>query len=72
MEVGKVIKVVRKSGEDDENLLWVYQNGNILPGKKFTLGKISGKMTLPPQKNMAVTPLKATDCRPKSPLTTSN
>ena len=37
---------------------WVYQNGNFLQGKKhFTLGKKSGKMTLPPQKNMPVTPM---------------
>ena len=66
MEVGKVIK----SGEDlffffflftfenYRNLFWIYQNGNFLPGKKhFTPGKKSGKMTLPPQKNMPVTPL---------------
>ena len=44
--------------ENDENLFWVYQNGNFLPGiKHFSPGKKSGKMTLPPQKNMSVTPL---------------
>ena len=37
--------------ENDENLFWVYQNGTFLPGKK------SGKMNLPLQKNMPVTPL---------------
>ena len=44
--------------EKDGNLFGVYQNGNFLPGTKhFTPGKKSGKMTLPPQKNMPVTPL---------------
>ena len=37
----------------DENLFWVYQNGNFLPGKGFHAGKKkSGKMTLPPQKKI--------------------
>ena len=65
MEVGKVIE----SGEDlfffplftfenDGNLFWVYQNGNFLPGKNISRQeKKSGKMTLPPQKNMPVMPL---------------
>ena len=44
--------------ENDENLFWVYQNGNFLPGKSISRReKKSGKMTLPPQKNMPVTPL---------------
>ena len=59
MEVGKVIK----RGEDlffflwlftfenNGNLFWVYQNMN------FLLGKKSGKITLPPQKNMPIMPL---------------
>ena len=53
MEVGKRYKnsFFFKTFENDGNLFWVYQNGNFLPGKK------SGKMTLPPQKNMPVTPL---------------
>ena len=42
------------------NLFWVYQNGNFLPGRKtFTPGKKSGKMTLPPLKNIPLTPLHA-------------
>ena len=69
MEVGKVVKrdedlfffffFLLFTFENDGNLFWVYQNGNFLPGKKkhFTPGKKSGKMTLPPQKNMSVTPL---------------
>ena len=66
MEVGKVVKRDEDpffffcfcTFENDRNLFRVYQNGNFLPGKMhFTLGKISGKMTLPPQKNMSVTPL---------------
>ena len=44
--------------ENDGNLFWVYQNGNFFTRKKhFMPGKIPGKMTLPPQKNMPVTPL---------------
>ena len=47
--------------ENDENLFWVYQNGNFLPGKNISgREKKSGKMTLPPQKNMPVTPLPTT------------
>ena len=69
MEVGKVIK----PGEDlfffffffplfifenDGNLFWVYQNGNFLPGKSISRReKKSGKITLPLQENMPVTPL---------------
>ena len=65
MEVGKV----RKRGEDlfffllftfenDGNLFWVYQNGNFLPVKSISRRKKkSGKVTLPHQKNMPVTPL---------------
>ena len=42
-------------------MFWVYQNGNFLPGKSISPpGKKSGKMTLPPQKNMPVTPLPLT------------
>ena len=43
MEVGNVINKVRTffffllfTFENDGNLFWVYQNGNILPGKKKT------------------------------------
>ena len=44
--------------ENDGNLFWVYQIGNFFTWKKhFTLGKKSEKTTLPPQKNMHVTPL---------------
>ena len=44
--------------ENDGNLFWMYQNGNFLPGKNISSrGKKSGKMALPPQKNMPVTPL---------------
>ena len=40
------------------NLFQVYQNGNFLPGKSIShRGKKSGKMTLPPLKNIALTPL---------------
>ena len=43
--------------ENDGNLFWIYQNGNFLPGKYISRrGKKSGKMTLPPQKNMPVRP----------------
>ena len=41
-------------------LFWVYQNGNFLPGKSiqaFHAEKKSGKITLPPQKNLPVMPL---------------
>ena len=39
-------------------LFWVNQSGNFLRGKKhFMLGKKSGKMTLPPLKNIPLTPL---------------
>ena len=45
--------------ENGGNLYWVYQNGNFVTGKKhFTQGKKSGKMTLPPQKNMPLMHLK--------------
>ena len=44
--------------EKDHNLFWVYQNGNFLPGKSISRReKNQEKMTLPPQKNMPVTPL---------------
>ena len=45
--------------ENDRNLFWVYQKWEFSTGKEhFTPGKKkSGKMTLPPQKNMPVTPL---------------
>ena len=61
MEVGKVIKrgedlfSLLFTFENNGNLFWVYQNGNLLPGKKtFHTRKKSGNMTLPPQKNMPV------------------
>ena len=62
MEEGKVIKrgpfFSLFTSENDGNLFWVYQNGNFLPGKSISRrDKKSGKMTLPPQKNMPVTPL---------------
>ena len=47
LEVGKVIKSVEDledfffillfTFENDENLFWVYQNGNFLPGKNISL-----------------------------------
>ena len=40
-----------------QKFVWVYQNGNFLPGNSISRWKKSGKMTLPPQKNMPVTPL---------------
>ena len=67
MEGGKVTKW----GEDlfsfcfslfkkNWNLFCVYQNGNFLKKRKhFTLGKNSGKMTLPPLKNIPLRPLHA-------------
>ena len=66
MEVGKVIKrgedlfffFLLFTFENNRNLFWVYENGNFSTGKKhFTPAKKSGNMTLPPQKNMPVTPL---------------
>ena len=36
------------------NLLWIYQNGNFLLGKSISCREKSGKMTLPPQKNVPV------------------
>ena len=40
------------------NFFWVYQNGNFLPGKSILhWEKKSGKMTLPPLKNIPLTPL---------------
>ena len=51
MEVGKVVK----RGED---LVLGVPKWEFSTGKKhFTPGKKSGKMTLPPQKNIPVTPL---------------
>ena len=55
--------------KDEKNLFLVYQNENFLPGKqekafharkKKKKKKKSGKMTLPPQKKIPVTPLEAT------------
>ena len=44
--------------QNDRNLFWVYQNREFSNGKKhFTLGKKSGKMTLPSLKNIPVMPL---------------
>ena len=67
MEVGKVIKrgedlflfffFLLFTFENDRNLFWVYLNGNFLQEKTIHAGKKSGKMTLPPQKNMPATPL---------------
>ena len=65
MEGGKVTKW----GEDPFfffsllkplNFFWVYQNGNFLPGKSILhckKKKKTGKMTLPPLKNIPLTPL---------------
>ena len=38
-------------------LFWVYQNGNFLPGESISRREKSGKMTLPPLKNVPLTSL---------------
>ena len=43
--------------ENDGNLFCVYQNGNFLPGKSISRREKNQEKTLPPQKNMPVTPL---------------
>ena len=51
-------KIVNGRRQSCNNLFWVYQNGNFLPGKKASRRvKKSEKITLPPQKNVPVTPL---------------
>ena len=73
MEVGKVINIgldlfffffLLFTFENDRNLCfgsdlpkWEFSTGK----KHFRTGKKSGKMTLPPQKNMPVTPLGSRD-----------
>ena len=74
MEVGKVIKrgedlfffffFLLFTFENNRNLFLGLPKWEFSTGKKhFMPGKKSGKMTLPPQKNMPVTPLSAAGCR---------
>ena len=71
MEAGKVIKsdedlffLLCITFEIDENLFWVYQNGNFLPGKNISCQKKIRKnyFAPPPQKNMPVMPLAVRVC----------
>ena len=50
---GMKIKKKRRKIEKEKVKNWEFSTGK----KHFTSGKKSGKMTLPPQKNMPVTPL---------------